>query len=266
MRQKTEHIKTVLLVLLLVLNLGCILYYSMVLEIKSEQVLLINSQIFEQEKQIGKLSDLEQKYKETQDKLQQARKENSDLRAETEQLYARIDNLKKEHNKPVQTAYAILPIYLEGDVKEGYAREAANRLKLLPERLLLMIKEKGWSITITSEDIEDTYNSGVKDTIGLTLYYQNKIYLMADSYAIQSCMLHEIGHVVDFMNDFISYGEKWRAIYKEEAKRSGYEAYFCESASEYFAQAFQEYFIGGDILREQRPDTYEFIRKIIDSY
>lgn len=266
MKRKSERVKTVLLILLTILNVAIIVYYGMILKIKSDQVLEIKSQSLEQAKQIERLSEVEEKYKQSQEELVRVKKQNSDLKAETGQLYARIDNLKKSQDESVLIEYSILPIYIEGDAQKKDAMEAANYLKLLPDNLLLTLKEKGWSVVVTSKDIEDTYGSGVENTIGLTLYYQEKIYVLADSYAVQSCMLHEIGHVVDFMNDFISYGEEWSIIYDKEAKNSGYEPYFYKSASEYFAQAFQEYFLNGEALKVQGPNTYQFLKKIIESY
>lgn len=162
--------------------------------------------------------------------------------------------------------YGDIIIWLEDGSSEKWADQVHDNLSKLPKNILDTLNDNGWMIILTPRSLEDVYDSGVENTVGLTIYYHTRIYLQNNAFSIDYCTIHEVGHSLDFINNFISNDKKWKSIYESEAKNSGLEAYFTESSSEYFAQVFQSCFLIPEEMKQNAPLSYEYMMQFINSY
>ena len=80
---------------------------------------------------------------------------------------------------------------------------------------------------------------------------------------------HEFGHMLDYgyTECFKSQSEEFMYIFSIERNNftvdDGLHEYYASSPAEYFAQAFAEYMIKPDRLRENTPMTYDYIEKTL---
>jgi hypothetical protein len=162
--------------------------------------------------------------------------------------------------------YSDIVIWLEDGASVKWADEAISYLHLLPRNILDTLNEEGWMFILTPRSLEEVYESGVTNTVGLTVYYQTRIYIQNNSFSISYCTIHEVGHALDFIHNFVSYEHEWKLIFENEAKESGLASYFTSSSSEYFAETFQMFFLDSEALKEVAPQTYEYLSEFIDQY
>ena len=163
-------------------------------------------------------------------------------------------------------SYDLIDIYLEDGASEKWANQAMEYLRLLPEKMLIELKEAGWLFIITPRNLEHIYDSKVPNTVGLTIYYKERIYVLNDSFSIKYCTIHEVGHAMDFLNNFVSYDEEWLCIYDEESETSGLSQYFTNSSTEYFAESFQSYVLCPEELKTNAPKTYDYMDAFYQNY
>ena len=86
---------------------------------------------------------------------------------------------------------------------------------------------------------------------------------------MKSIVLHEVGHSIDYlMPDYLGFSseedKEFINIYKKE-KDILYNdnSYPRSTPAEYFAEAFQDYFINRMSLMEKAPLTYKYIDKLV---
>lgn len=162
--------------------------------------------------------------------------------------------------------YDDIVIWLEDGSSVKWADQVHEKLELLPQKIIETLNDNGWMVILTPRNLEDVYESGVQNTVGLTIYYHSRIYLQNNEFSIDYCTIHEIGHALDFINNFISSDEDWKLIYETEAKDSGLDSYFTSSSSEYFSEMFQSYFINPELMKENAPLSYEYMDKFVASF
>ncbi len=162
--------------------------------------------------------------------------------------------------------YSDIVIWLEDGSSVKWADKVYEKLELLPKKMIDTLNDNGWMIILTPRDLEEVYDSGVVNTVGLTIYYHSRIYLQNNEFSIDYCTIHEIGHALDFINNFISNDKEWKMIYEDEAKDSGFDSYFTSSSSEYFSEMFQAYFLTPEQMQENAPLSYEYMSKFVNSF
>lgn len=159
-----------------------------------------------------------------------------------------------------------ITIWLEDGASVKWADESILYLRKLPRNMLKTLNQEGWMFILTPRSLEEVYESGVPNTVGLTVYYRSRIYIQNNVFSISYCTIHEVGHALDFINNFISYDKEWKAIYESESKQSGLTSYFTSSSSEYFAECFQKFFLDPVPLQDAAPKSYEFIERFVEKY
>lgn len=162
--------------------------------------------------------------------------------------------------------YDDIVIWLEDGSSVKWADQVYEKLKLVPKKIIDILNDNGWMIVLTPRSLEDVYDSGVENTVGLTIYYHSRIYLQNNEFSIDYCTIHEIGHALDFINNFISNDEEWKLIYEAEAKNSGFDSYFTSSSSEYFSEMFQSFFLEPEQIQESAPLSYEYMKEFVSSF
>lgn len=167
-----------------------------------------------------------------------------------------------ERNK----VYDDVSIWLEDGAHESYANMAINYIEKLPKAFINELTNEGWKFIITTRNIEDTYQSKTKNTIGLTIYSKKRIYVLNNEGYIASAVIHEFAHALDFLNDYISFSDEWIAIFNEERAQSGYAEYFISDSREFFAESVQQYYTYREMVRKNTPKCYEFIKNLMKNY
>lgn len=82
-----------------------------------------------------------------------------------------------------------------------------------------------------------------------------------------SYLLHELGHFVAALKDSADETSEFKSIYNAEKKAyvGNNKAYVTQDAGEYFAESFRDYTENPSALKSQRPKTYAYINKIVES-
>ena len=106
------------------------------------------------------------------------------------------------------------------------------------------------------------YNSAVSYT-GYTDCRNQTITMKYQSDAIY----HELGHFLAFIAGNADYTSEWRAIYQAEKNKytKFNKGYVCATQYEYFAESYKDYVLSKTELRQQRPQTYQYIVKTLQT-
>lgn len=82
-----------------------------------------------------------------------------------------------------------------------------------------------------------------------------------------SYLLHELGHFVAALKGRADKTSEWSSIYNAEkaAYVGNNKAYVTQNASEYFAESFRDYTENEAVLKSQRPQTYNYIKRLVNS-
>ena len=118
-------------------------------------------------------------------------------------------------------------------------------------------------------DLSSWSNQGyILDGFTLPYRYSNtntihhfEIYVSTDDpKCMQSVLLHEIGHTMEDYEGICDYWDQgtYNAIYSESGNVKGMTPYERSSQSEYFAEAFNYYYLHANGLASQAPVTYGF--------
>ena len=106
---------------------------------------------------------------------------------------------------------------IKGNVDIHYLSILNNELNKLPVNVLNRFKNSGWHIYITDENIaKSVFYGKYKSVQGVTLYSDRTILIEARESAIKESTIHEFGHFIDYMKDFISDSDEFKSIYNEE--------------------------------------------------
>ena len=157
--------------------------------------------------------------------------------------------------------------------------ETANQYyETIPENVQSVIENSGFSGYITSADLNARHKStltpeqvvavGSSSILGWTSFVNNKIFLSTSFQNIGIIALHECGHAFDDALNFPSLSEAFLSVYNAEKANYNsfsFRSYTTETISpiEYFADAFEEYFINPIGLTTNAPMTYGFIGTLI---
>ncbi len=83
--------------------------------------------------------------------------------------------------------------------------------------------------------------------------------------------LHEMGHFLSHLQGDAASTKKFKAIYKAEKRKyrslpgKKDKKYVTKNCKEYFAQSFADYTIRTSALKKNRPDTYTYIKKQVET-
>ena len=146
------------------------------------------------------------------------------------------------------------------DLKE----ELIPYVEQVPDCVLNDLYENDYSICVVNQPGE---RFGIKYVNGITDTAENVIYIKNHEGKFRQTVVHEIGHAWDDCKSFPSRSVDFLAIYDEEKdslKDTENNIEYCKSnPQEYFAEAFQQYVLKGEVLRESSPKTYAFINTLV---
>lgn len=157
-----------------------------------------------------------------------------------------------------------------GSVSSSNYNKAVNIINKLPYSIIKSIYKENAKIYITSGEAEDLCKelTGKKiDSItGVFLYGTGELIVISEVSYMDSSLLHEIGHMVDYIlggNNFKSSTSEFNKIYSEEKDTLLTDEYSKGSVYEYFAESFVMYYNNNYKLRVKSPKTYSYIKKLL---
>lgn len=140
---------------------------------------------------------------------------------------------------------------------------------LIPENVRTRLENDGWNYFCNSEDFGAEYGFSF-EILALTIYDRKTIYI-SDKTSAEKSILHEVGHALDYTCGFVSDRKEFSAIYDAEknvfcstfnVNANGHNA---SSTIEYFATSYHYYITNPELLKENCPKTYEYIKKYENS-
>ena len=143
-----------------------------------------------------------------------------------------------------------------GDVSEvNYNRMMTNYCKI-PENVREAYQLDGWRLSISTEDLEDTWFAGWGYS-AIASGYDSAIkeIRVEDTKNGSNAVVHEIGHYVDGKLGYISGTEEWKNIWEKEITSR----YGVTSALEGFAEAFEQSIYNPKSYSKRCPQSYQFI-------
>lgn len=143
-----------------------------------------------------------------------------------------------------------------GDVSENnYNRMMTNYCKI-PENVREAYQLDGWRLSISTENLEDTWFAGWGYSAIASGYDSAlKEIRVEDTKNGSNAVVHEIGHYVDGKLGYISGTEEWKSIWEKETTSR----YGTTSALEGFAEAFEQSIYNPKSYSKRCPQSYQFI-------
>lgn len=151
-----------------------------------------------------------------------------------------------------------------------------DTLEIIPDKYLDKIQDKQWKIIIV-EEINQEQESIQEDKpaddaicMGTAKLYPRLIYLQdTDIKELKEILLHEFAHAIDFTFEFSSKSDFYN-MYKDYKEKGyiGYNEskslkYATRNEKEFFATVFKDLLLYPNYLKENAPDVYNYLQKII---
>ena len=147
-------------------------------------------------------------------------------------------------------------VQLIGNVSEkNYIKAITNYCKI-PENVREAFQLDGWTLSISTENLEDTWFAGWGYSAVASGYDDSiKEIRLEDTKNGANAIIHEMGHYADGKLGYISNSEEWKEIWKKEYTTK----YGSSSTLEGFAEAFEHTFMYGTKYQKTHPLSYAFI-------
>lgn len=148
-----------------------------------------------------------------------------------------------------------------------YANDYWN--KNVPNNIKEFVVNNAWKIIVSAQPLKDRFGYSYS-IAGLTSDTEHAVYLDSRKSAINTSMVHEIGHVIDYSLDYYpicSLRDEFVEIYNEECNNfvdiTGSPDYARSSSHEYFASVFSNIVLSPASCRNQCPKTVAYIEQYI---
>ena len=120
--------------------------------------------------------------------------------------------------------------------------------------------DAGWTIVLTSEDLDDLLFDGETDGVEGCTYFPTgespgTVYVHAGKYSY--CIIHEFGHVLDSLCAYPSQTSEFKELYDSEA--SALTEYGQESPMEFFAEIYSNLMLQPETTKKACPAACDFI-------
>ncbi|MCR5108123.1 MAG: hypothetical protein K6B28_08155 [Lachnospiraceae bacterium] len=150
-------------------------------------------------------------------------------------------------------------VYYLGAVSEGdydYFSQYMDILSSEQSSVMDSFLSSGWKIILTSADLDELlFNGQTENVAGCTYSSRKEIYV--ESGDSSYCVIHEIGHYIDYVLNYASQTEEFQSIY---AKESGnLTDYGTTSAEEFFAEVYMYSLLEPETTAEKCPLAYAYV-------
>lgn len=151
-------------------------------------------------------------------------------------------------------------IVVENNTNKGVVNQYVENIKKMPKDLLKNCN----TIVFTSENLNNKFKLGFSKNV-LAVTVEDVIYINDSKYK-SNVVIHELFHVYDYKNNWISLNdEKFNKIYETESEIISVSPGNNQNKQEFFATIGEEYFCNQeDLLKNSKP-SYQYINNILDS-
>ena len=189
------------------------------------------------------------------------------------------ETIEEEKEETAETSETAEQLKVESKTLKVYTttettEKVIEQLELLPEEISK--KLAGWTIYADNKklyeiaDENGEYNGTPIEYLGGISFKQSKVIFLNEEY-VDTSLLHEIGHAINSEYGFLSDTEEFKNIYESEKYNfdcyvgDGDEEHCIKNTSEYFAEAFHQYLLAADLLKEDCPATYNYIDSFLNN-
>ncbi len=136
------------------------------------------------------------------------------------------------------------------------ANNASSLAGVVDQTVLDGFEELGFVVTVDKQEA---------NRYGYTGCFSPSRQMIILKKADTKTLLHEMGHFVDFVNDYPSSSKEFQKIYKSEKKKAksfyNSPSYTLSSPREYFAESFSTFYSNPAKLKSKCPKTYAYMEQ-----
>lgn len=162
----------------------------------------------------------------------------------------------KTTKKATTTKKVVKKPTLTTKITNWNASSAASLAGVVDQTILEGFEELGFVVTVNKQEANKYGYSGC-----FSPSRQMIILKKGDT----KTLLHEMGHFVDFVNNYQSSSNEFQKIYKSEKSKAksfyNSPSYTLSSPREYFAESFSTYYSNPATLKAKCPKTYAYMEK-----
>lgn len=192
--------------------------------------------------------------------------------------YMNSKYLSKEKTEIIEKTLEIVPletssptgiIATEGNVDASFVSLAQNYFSKIPQNVVSFLTANGVHIYITDTNLANRFFAGQYSSVmGCTVYAEKNIYIEDRNSAVKSSIIHEIGHMIDYLCGWASSSEEFQNCYISEkdsfvevGKRDNNNT---SSTIEYFAEVWNQIVLHPDTCQASAPRSYEYVLNVIN--
>lgn len=149
-------------------------------------------------------------------------------------------------------------LIVDDNINKDVADAYINNWETLPESL----KSNATSLNITGENLSDKFDLNLNANI-LAISYGTDIYVN-DAKFNKNVLIHELFHVFDYSNNWISNSDEFMEIYDKEKNLVSVTDGNAQNVYEFFASSGELFYFEPEVLKEKAPLTYNFFVKNIN--
>ena len=171
---------------------------------------------------------------------------------------------------PVQAAEEekdIVVAQADGNVSQDSVDRANELLNVMPERLLEGFVDRGWRFYVTDKNIAYDILGGEFNSVkGVTDFDNHEIFIEQRDAAVETAVVHEFGHYLDYINGNQSQTAEFSDIFSAESNAfvKTFNVDFYYDIGEFFADGVYRYYDGErETLNNACPRLTAFIDNVV---
>lgn len=171
---------------------------------------------------------------------------------------------------PVQAAEGekdVVVAQADGNVGQDSVDRANELLNAMPERLLEGFIDRGWRFYVTDKNIAYDILGGEFNSVkGVTDFDNHEIFIEQREAAVETAVVHEFGHYLDYINGNQSQTAEFSDIFSAESNAfvKTFNVDFYYDIGEFFADGVYRYYDGErETLNNACPRLTAFIDNVV---
>lgn len=160
-------------------------------------------------------------------------------------------------------------IGVEGNVDAGLVSLAQNYFSKIPQNVVNFLEANEVHIYITDTNLANRFFAGQYPSVmGCTIYEDKTIYIEDRHSAVKSSIIHETGHMIDYLCGWASSSTEFQDCYASEkdsfveiGKRDNNST---SSTLEFFAEVWNQVILYPESCRVSAPRSYEYVRNVMN--
>lgn len=158
-------------------------------------------------------------------------------------------------------------LVIEPNTKKENAILIQNYYNTLSPEMKKTFVDNGWKIVLSETKLSQRfgYNTSIA---GLTDTYTKEVFFDDREIAIKRSFHHELGHVVDCINGWVSETDEFVSIYTKEKNNFKYvyavgDRHEVSDNIEYFASVFSNIYADANKCKEMVPESYNYVIQFV---